>query len=615
MEWEPKTKAIKDAEEVEKQKMRSEEALVVFTSVEKTDEKNPAQAAKNAVAEILKVFDQVKAKNIVVYPFVHLSSSPSSPTVALQVLCEIEGKLKEKNMPVKRAPFGWYKGFDIKCKGHPLSELSKQIAVEKAEETSVEKEKELKSDWFIIDPSGKMNQLSIKDGKISGFDFSKNKKLQKFAQYEMVKSRISKEEPPHMRLMRKLQLVDYEEASDPGHFRFLPAGKLVKSLIEDWVTRKVAEYGAMEVETPIMYDYEHPVLKSYMQRFPARQYAIETPNKKVFLRFAACFGQFLLLRNANLSYRNLPVRIYEMASSFRVEQRGELAGLRRLRKFTMPDCHAICADVEQAKEEMLERFDLAMNIQKGFELSPKEDLELAIRVVKEFYDQNKDYVLKMVKKWGKPAIIEIWDKRFFYFVLKYEFNFVDAIDKAAALTTDQIDIENGERYGMQYTDKDNTRKHPVILHLSPSGATERVIYALLEKASMEQQAGKNPVLPLWLSPVQVRLCPVSDKFLPFAEKLADELTSKCIRVDIDDRVESVQKKIRDAEVDWVPRIVVLGEREEASGKLAVRFRETGKVEQLSAEDLASDILKKTSDKPFRPLSLPRYLTKRPTFIG
>jgi threonyl-tRNA synthetase len=246
-----------------------------------------------------------------------------------------------------------------------------------------------------------------------------------------------------------------------------------------------------------MYDSEHPALKDYLNRFPARQYTIETPNKRVFLRFSACFGQFLALHEANISYRNLPLRIYELTRySFRVEQRGELAGLRRLRSFTMPDCHAFCRDVEEAKKEILIRLDLAKDLLKGSGIPLKTDLECALRMVRSFHNKNKGFLKSMVKKIGKPVLIEMWDKQFFYFIFKYDLNFVDCLGKAAALTTDQIDVENAKRYGITYMDKDNKHKYPIILHLSPSGAIERVIYALLEKAHMASEKKKHPVLPL-----------------------------------------------------------------------------------------------------------------------
>ncbi len=558
--------ALKSAADIEKKVSNVKEVLVVFSAVEKTDEGKEKVIIEKTTDEILKVMKDVKAENVVIYPYVHLTRNPSSPSTAIAILEGVEKHLKGSGVNVYRAPFGYYKRFTISVKGHPLSELSREIVAEGEAKTeiskAVEKEKTLVSEWFVMDLEGKLHKLHIEDGNVHGFDFSKHKNLEKFAHYEMAKSRIADKEPPHVRLMRKLELVDYESGSDPGNLRFLPKGRLIKGLLEDYVTRKTVEYGAMEVETPIMYDYEHPVLKDYLNRFPARQYTIETPNKRVFLRFAACFGQFLMAKDANISYRNLPLRMYELTRySFRVEQRGELAGLRRLRAFTMPDCHAMCKDIEQAKEEMLTRLDLAKDVLTGVGVPLDENLEGALRVVKDFYDDNKDFLHRLVKKIGKPVLLEMWSKQFFYFVLKYDLNFVDALDKAAALTTDQIDVENAKRYGITYMDSDNKKKNPIILHLSPSGAIERVMYALLEKADMEAKAGRNPMLPLWLCPTQARFIPVSDKFLKQTEKLADEVASEGIRADVDDRSESVQKKVRDAEVEWVPYSVVIGERE------------------------------------------------------
>ncbi|RLJ09471.1 MAG: threonine--tRNA ligase, partial [Candidatus Aenigmatarchaeota archaeon] len=424
IEWEPKKKAIKLAEPAEKKLQRVEDVLVVLGAVEKGD--TPKNIPERVAKEIEDVLKQVKAKNVVLYPYAHLSQDLASPEIAVKVFDRIEDILKEKGISVFRAPFGWYKAFTLKCKGHPLSELSRHVSFEKHTETikpeeevseALKKEETLKSEWYILEPSGKMHKIKLVKGKPTGFDFSRYPNLEKLVCYEMAKNRKVDIQPPHIKLMKKLELVDYEPASDPGNFRYMPKGRLMKSLIEEWVTNKTVEYGAMEVETPIMYDFEHPALKDYLHRFPARQYTIKTPNKMVFLRFSACFGQFLLAKDANISYRHLPLRMYELTRySFRVEQRGELAGLRRLRAFTMPDCHAIVKDIEQAKDEIFRRFDLAKEIHDGLGLSTERDFEFAIRIVKDFFDENKDFVVDLVKKWGKPALLEVWNKKFFYFI-------------------------------------------------------------------------------------------------------------------------------------------------------------------------------------------------------
>ena len=595
--------------------------LVCFMSFAEEDDANPEGTAENLAKEIASVAQNLKEKNIVLYPYVHLlfGKKPSRPETAVKIMALAEQALAKQNYKVVKSPFGYYKAFEIACKGHPLSELSRQITAEtkkEVESTAVKAEKTLKSSWFVLEPDGKLNEIRNENGKVAGFNFGNYKGLEKLANYEMAKVRVAKDEPPHVKMMKQLEIADYESGSDPGNMRYPPNGKLVKKLLEEFVSDEMHKYGAVEIESPIMYDYAHPSLKKYLERFPARQYTIKTPNKDVFLRFSACFGQFLMLHDANFSYKQLPLKIFEMTKySFRVEQSGELTGLRRLRAFTMPDCHALCADMQQAKDEMSRRFEVSRNIQEkiGFEIP--NDLEFAIRVVKEFWEQNKEFVVDLVKRWGKPALIEMWDKQFFYFAMKYEWNFVDALEKASALNTDQIDIENGKNFDLKFTDANNQQKNPLILHFSPCGAIERVIYALLEKAYMEQQKGKRAVLPLWLSPTQVRIATVSDNHLDFANKLADEIERQNIRVDVDDRVESIGRKIRDAERDWAQHIIVIGDKEINGAPLNVRIRKTNEQKQMSKGQLIEEIKKRTEGMPFRPIALPRLLSKRPIFVS
>jgi threonyl-tRNA synthetase len=448
---------------------------------------------------------------------------------------------------------------------------------------------------------------------IEDFDFKNYSNLEYLVRYEVAKSRAVLEQPPHVQLMKKLEIADYESGSDPGNMRWPAKGRLIKSLLEQYVTSKVIEYGGVEVETPVMYDMHHPSLEKYLHRFPARQYVIKTEDKEYFLRFAACFGQFLMASDMVLSYRHLPFWLYELTRySFRREKSGELAGLKRLRAFTMPDVHAFVKDIEQAKIEMKKRLKLSLEVLEGAGLK-KDDLEMAIRFTREFYQENKEFIYELVKAFGKPVLAEMWDERFFYFILKWEFNFIDCQKKAAALSTDQIDVENARQYGITYMDEDGVRKYPIILHCSPSGAIERVIYALLEKAYMVMEKGGKPMLPVWLSPTQVRLIPVAERHVGDCMNLLDRIEKEQIRVDIDDREETVDKKIKDAESEWIPYIVVFGDREKERGELSVRIRETGKIEYMRLERLVEEVKKHNQGKPFKPLSLPKLLSGRPSF--
>lgn len=614
IEFEPKQKAIKAAEEVEKNLRRIEECLVVFSSVEKEDEEQYESVAAQATSEVMTVTEQVKTKTIVLYPWVHLSDSPSRPDVALRVLKIMEVNLKEKGFSVTRAPFGWYKSFDIKCKGHPLSELSRKIVAsatiqEKEQEGLVESEAlkgevDTKHEFYIMDIDGSLTP-------IEAFNFTKWTNLQKFAKYETEKSRTSDTPPPHAELMRKLALVDYEPGSDAGNFRWYPKGWMIKYLIEEFLKNKTIEYGAMPIESPIMYSYTHPAIEKYMHRFPARQYVLKSGTDNYFLRFAACFGQFLMSADSVISYSNLPIKLFEMTHySFRREQRGELAALRRLRTFTMPDMHTIALDLKAAKKYFREQFDLSIETLKAFDI----EYESAFRAQKDFFDETKSMFLDMVKTRNRPALIEIFDKRFAYFICKFEFNFIDYQDKAAALSTVQIDVENAERFNINFINSENQPQKPYLLHTSISGAIERVVYALLEKAYLDQIQGKVPILPTWLSPTQVRILPVTEEFTKYCIKLAKKLTKEKIRIDVDDRSERIGKKIRAAEQEWIPYTIVIGEKEVNSNSFNVRIRKEDRKElPLTEKELIKRIKEETKDLPYVPLTLPLLLSLRPIF--
>ena len=619
IEYEPISKEIQLAEEgIPIAKKRMEDLIVVLTAVESEDDEN---TASDSSTEIRKYGDLVKCDQVLIYPYAHLSSNLASPKVALQILQSLEMGVRKSFPIVARAPFGWTKSFNIKVKGHPLAEnartITGQFKLSKSpdksgndESSALKAEETVRSSWHILEVGGHLVPFAE-------YSFNKDQSnLKTLADYEFSKKRVVDEIPPHVKLMKKLGIADYEPASDSGNMRFYPKGKLMKSLLESHISRRISEYGGMEVETPIMYDSKHPTLQSYFNRFPARQYNVFSDNRQLFLRFAACFGQFLMAKDFQISYKNLPLRLYELTRySFRREKSGELVGLRRLRAFSMPDCHALCKDLNQTKQEFLERFDLSLRVLNELGISPSEDVEMAIRFTSEFYEENKNFIEQLVSKFGRPVLVEIWPERFFYFTLKWEFNFIDNIGKAAALSTDQIDVENGERYNIQFVDEDNTRKFPIILHNSPSGAVERVIYALLEKAARYSKFGRVPFLPLWLTHTQVRLIPVSSTHIDFCEQLFIELTKNQIRADIDDRDESVGKKIRDSETEWIYYSLVIGDNEVKSNQLVLRDRVNKSQHHVSLEEIIKMIESQIVDKPYLPLNLPSHLSRRPKIMN
>ena len=311
-----------------------------------------------------------------------------------------------------------------------------------------------------------------------------------------------------------------------------------------------------------------------------------------------------------ISYRHLPLKLYELTHfSFRREQSGELSGLKRLRTFTMPDMHTLCTDVEQAQEEMLKQVDLSYQWMKdlGFQYT------IALRAVKNFFDETPEYAYEIAKRGKQPILLELWDRRYFYFATKFETNIVDSQGKAAALSTVQIDVENPETFGITYTDSNGEAQTPLMLHTSVSGSIDRNLYAMLEQQAIDMKKGKKANFPFWLAPTQLRLIPVKEEqHLDHCKELAEKLNC---RADIDDSSQTLGKRIRTAEREWIPLIVVVGDREIEEGVLPVRIRGQKKQEKMSLEELNTLVSEKMGDKIFRPLNLPVQLSLRPIFRG
>lgn len=586
------------AEEIEDAKKQGafDESLVVFTAVEKDDENNPQGIVKNLVKEVIKTNDQVKAENIVLYPYAHLSSSLSSPKVAVQVLKDAEEALDAEGLNVKRVPFGWYKAFEISCKGHPLSELSRTITAEEEDEEEVEKKP---SSWSILDGD---KIIDIDDFKFE------NDQLEKLVSYELGTGASDAGEPPHVKLMREKELCDYESASDVGNLKWFPKGRLVRDLLADYVYNLVVDQGAMPIETPIFYDLDNEAINVHAAKFGERQYRTDT-KKNLMLRFACCFGAFRVMADPFITWKNLPAKLYELSTySFRFEKKGEVVGLKRLRAFTMPDFHSFCADMESTLEEFSKQTDMC--IQTGVDLDV--NYEIIFRATKDFYDENKDWMYSIGKKIGKPVLLEILPERKHYWSCKIDFAAIDYLGRPIENPTVQIDVESGKRFDITYLGEDGKEHYPTILHCSPTGSIERVICSLLEKTAIGLDE-KAPMLPTWLSPIEVRIITVGEDHKDFANELYDKINAENIRVDVDDRDESVGKKIRNAATEWIPYIFVVGDNEKESGVFSVTVRETGEKVDMTVDELIKEVLDKTKGMPYRGLPLPKDISTRINF--
>lgn len=459
----------------------------------------------------------------------------------------------------------------------------------------------LSEEYYVLDTKGKLWEVEEYP--------CRDEELKALLDYEVFKRRkASPEAAPHTRLMKKLKLAEHEELSDAGHLRLLPRGALIFDLLSDFALQIALRKGAYVVHTSNMYDLEYPPVAKHAELFGQKMYKLKPGKREFVLRYAACFGQFSILKDYEISYSDLPLWIFELADSYRYERRGEISGLARQRLFHMPDLHCLCANMEQAKEIFRSLRDECFEVARSMGWT----YVSLYNVTRDFLEEERDFLNRLVREEGRDALLHVVEPGKYYWVINVEFCFIDNINRPIESATVQIDVGNAKRFGITYTDADGSKKHPIIIHTAIIGSIERFMCCLLEKAEKDRKAGKPPMLPLWLSPVQVRVIPVSDEDLPFCEELVKRLLRERIRAELDDRDRSVSWKVRRAEESWIPYIVVVGSEERESGLLSVRIRGGG-LRKMRADDLIEEIKRKTEGYPYRPLYGPMRLSKAPSF--
>jgi len=298
-----------------------------------------------------------------------------------------------------------------------------------------------------------------------------------------------------------------------------------------------------------------------------------------------------------------------VADSYRLEQSGELLLCFRVRKLHMPDLHIYCQDLENSK-------DVSIGTHKViYEEIAKlgRDYVSVYNTTKSFFEGNKQYFVELAKLERKPILLNFVADGIYYWVLNIEYHIIDELDRPREIATFQIDIGNAKRFDISYVDKNGAKRYPPIIHTALIGTVERYIFTILDSCAKMEQQGKKPQLPLWLAPTQVRIIPVTRESLPHADRLAASLNQARVRADVDDSDETVEKRVRDAEMFWIPYIIVVGAREKTTEQLPVRVRETGGQRKMTVEELASEVTQRTAGYPFRSLTVPLHVSTRPAY--
>jgi threonyl-tRNA synthetase len=580
--------------------------LVVFMSVEEGDSEDPSYISY-VTDQILDVLNRVKASQIVLYPYAHLSPNLASPSKALGVLLAVYNNLREKSpVPVSRAPFGYYKAFDIKCYGHPLSELSKSLSPTMV--TTQAKQQVVSRDYYVVlTPNGEEYDATKYQFKPGEED------LMALVEKEVLRKELEGGgEPRYIDYCRKFGF-EWEPMSDAGHMRYGPAATLMMELVEDYAWKLANELGipVFKIRGTNMFRRGERAIDEHARLFNERMYTIEGDRDELIMRYAACFQQFAMIRDWVLSYKDIPVGMLEVADSYRYEQPGETVLCFRLRRFYMPDLHIFTKDLNNAMEVALKLHEIIFREIRRL----GRDYVSLYNVTKQFYDEHRDYLIELARREGKPILVRVMPEQKYYWVLNVEFHIVDELRRPREIATFQFDVGNAQRFGIKYMGENGEAKYPVIIHTAILGSVERYIYALLDTAAITESKGGVPRLPTWVAPIQVRVIPIGKDHLQYANDIASKLEDRMIRVDIDDRFdETLAKRIRDAETFWVPYIIVIGDREVKTGKLSVRARGAQKVVEMGIDELINRIEEEIKGYPRRPLTMPKYLSKRPSGI-
>jgi threonyl-tRNA synthetase len=602
-EYETRERAVKEPEPLDDSHKKGalEDGLVVFSTVEKNDEQDPEQITANAVSSIEEVLGWLKTKRVMVYPYAHLSTSLASREPAISILKALEDKLAQRGYEVTRSPFGWYKSFTIAAKGHPLSELSRTITVDTRSRKAAPA---VKTEYVIMDQAGKLHTPE-------DFQFGpKDAEFKSLVEKEALKKGLTGGEPHFLDYARRFG-IEWESFADVGQMRFGPEANLIMDLLAEYAGQVIRRIGIpiLNVKGTNMFDVAVKPIKEHLQLFGSRAYEVKVDERTFVLRYAACFQQFSMVKDWTLSYRTLPFGTFEVADSYRMEQSGELLLSFRLRKFLMPDLHIYLKSVGEAIKigDKIHR-----TIYEEIRKLNREYVSL-YNTTRSFFEANRDTFMELARVEKKPILLNFVPEGLYYWVLNVEYNIIDDLDRPREIGTFQIDIGNAKRFGIAYTDEKGEKQFPVIIHTAVIGGLERYLFTLLDSAVRLEREGKKPMLPVWISPAQVRIIPIANHFVKQGMKLLETLGKAGIRADLDDRDDTMQSKVRDAELSWIPYTIIYGEKEIKTKELSIRSRADAKESKITLAAFLKRFRAEVEGYPVRPLTYPALLSQRPGY--
>lgn len=429
--------------------------------------------------------------------------------------------------------------------------------------------------------------------RIYGITFPKDKELKEYlALLEEAKKR------DHRKLGKELELFTFSEKVGMGLPLWLPKGAMLRERLTQFMQKAQTKAGYLPVVTPHIAQKELYVCSGHYEKYGADSFQpIKTPHEgeEFFLKPMNCPHHCEIYKSSPKSYKDLPVRYAEFGTVYRYEQKGELHGLTRVRGFTQDDAHLFVRP-DQVKEEFCKVIDLVLYVFNALDFK-EYTAQISLRDPEnkakyigsdENWDLAEAAIIESAKEKGLKTVVELGEAAFYG--PKLDFMVKDAIGRKWQLGTIQVDYNLPERFELEYTGSDNQKHRPVMIHRAPFGSLERFIAVLIE------HCGGN--FPLWLTPDQFAVLPISEKYNDYAKKVSELLNFSDIRGLVDERNEKIGKKIRDNEVNKIPFMLIVGEKEAEEGTVAVREHGKGDIGTMSIEQFA-ELVKSTIDKDFK----------------
>ena len=420
--------------------------------------------------------------------------------------------------------------------------------------------------------------------RVYGVSFPKKKMLDEYLQLlEEAKRR------DHRKIGKEMELFMFSDLVGKGLPMWMPKGTALRLRLEDFLKKIQKKFGYQQVMTPHIGSKSLYVTSGHYAKYGKDSFQpIHTPEEgeEYILKPMNCPHHCAIYAWKPRSYKELPIRMAEFGTVYRYEQSGELHGLTRVRGFTQDDAHIFCRP-DQVKDEFLRVMDIIMIIFKALKFDKFEaQISLRDKVNREKYigseenwERAESAIIEACQEKGLPAVVEYGEAAFYG--PKLDFMVKDALGRRWQLGTIQVDYNLPERFELEYTGADNLKHRPVMIHRAPFGSMERFTAVLIEHT-----AGH---FPLWLTPDQVAILPISEKYNDYAEQVRLALEAQDVRAIVDDRNEKIGRKIRDNEMKHIPYLLVVGEKEAAEGLVAVRKQGEGDQGSMSIADFAKKV--------------------------